>query len=773
MTSSQPSDSEQDDPSELRSRVDSLERVVANQKQALDDLRAEVKRLQSVISEAVDTEEGFGSEQAKSESDGRDNSTAEETEEAALAADETVPSAQETDDSKEETPPVPSSSGESVEQPVANRAPGDTEGTSSRPLVNRLASWAGLSSEDWLNYVGIGLLLFGVAFLFKYSVEQGWLVPAVRVGFGAALGTALLVAGLYIYSSRRRLRQVLLGGSSATFYATVFAAYQLYGLVSYPVAFASMGTVTVATIALAVQQDEPSLAIIGTVGGLGTPFLLYGQIEGVSGFSIYTCTVLTGACAIFLVRGWRSLLYTTVIGGWGVFLVSAFQAGVIGPRPTDVWALQVGIGAAWGLLGGTPVLRVLLRSKAPDRWPVSPLPSWVGRLIGTDRPAYGLVMASPFLALFCSRLLWSTEGWVWALVAGGGAMIYAGAFGGLRRASLPRYAPVHGLVAAVLAAYGFSEALSGSTLLIAWSVEGLLLLELARRLEEARLRFASHLLFAVVAAGLASRLADIRPDAARLVRPSVLSELVVLGLALAASFRVSRRWLRWAYRGVVLVGWLAWWAGELAPVTDGTTYILIVWTLTAASLAATAPRLEDDDPVRIATHLLFAPIAGLLAAQLARADASDTVLVSIPALGKMFTLGLALWTARFVRAPILQSVYRGAVLAGWLGWWASELAPLANGQAYVSVVWGTTAAVLLAGGAWTDRRSVQFGGLATLLFFVSKLFLVDLASLPALWRIALFLGSGIVFLSVSYLLPGLIVSRPNRTGASEEGSPEP
>jgi hypothetical protein len=121
----------------------------------------------------------------------------------------------------------------------------------------------------------MGLLLFGLAFLFKYSIEQGWLGPAVRVGFGALTGGALLAAGLRLYDERPRLRQVLLGGSSATFYGTVFAAYQLYGLVSYPVAFGAMVTITLLTIGLALQQDVASLAVIGTAGGLGTPFLLY------------------------------------------------------------------------------------------------------------------------------------------------------------------------------------------------------------------------------------------------------------------------------------------------------------------------------------------------------------------------------------------------------------------------------------------------------------------------------------------------------------------
>jgi uncharacterized membrane protein len=333
---------------------------------------------------------------------------------------------------------------------------------------------------------------------------------------------------------------------------------------------------------------------------------------------------------------------------------------------------------------------------------------------------------------------------------------------------------VHGLVAAVLAAYGLSEALDGSPLLVAWGVEGLLLLVLARRLEEGRLRIAGHLLFAVLTVGLAGRLASTSPDAApRLVRPAVVSELVVLGLALTASFRTRRRLLGWVYQGVVLVGWLAWWAGELTPVPDGISYVLVVWAVTAAGFAALIPRLEDDRPLRGATHLIFAVIAGLLAAQFMRADAADLALVSVPALSRLVALGLALVSVRYIQSTTLRMVYGNVVLAGWLAWGVSELSPLANGQAYASAVWGATAAALLVGGAWADTRSVQFSGLATLGLFVAKLFLVDLASLAALWRIALFLGSGIAFLAISYLLPGFMVGRPKGAGASGGELSEP
>ncbi|MCE5272063.1 DUF2339 domain-containing protein, partial [bacterium] len=34
--------------------------------------------------------------------------------------------------------------------------------------------------ENWFKWSGIALVLFGLAFLFKYSIDRGWLVPTVR-----------------------------------------------------------------------------------------------------------------------------------------------------------------------------------------------------------------------------------------------------------------------------------------------------------------------------------------------------------------------------------------------------------------------------------------------------------------------------------------------------------------------------------------------------------------------------------------------------------------
>ena len=499
-----------------------------------------------------------------------------------------------------------------------------------RGLASRLQKWAesvqAIRSEDWLGRVGIGLLLVGLAFLFKYAVDVGWLVPSVRVGFGAVLGSVLLAGGLRSYETHRRVGQTFLGGSSATFYATVFAAYQLYDLLAYPYAFAAMGAITIFTFVLAIQQDDALLGVVGLAGGLATPFLLYTDAGSLPGFVAYLCLVLSGGMAIYLVRGWRSLLWTSVVGGWATLLVAAANLPWADRTAMDLWSLQAGLTFAWLGLGGVPVVRAVLHQRAPGRWAVPRLggSEWLQRELD-KRPPYLWVNASPLLALGGMRMIWSDVGdGTWGVLAVAGAVLYAAAAIAVRHWDLRRYASAHALAAAVLLAYGLSEVTGGSTLLLALSAAAAAVIVIGSQLPDATLRRAGHGLAVLVAVWWVGRIWEPEPGAVRLVSAAALSELAVVGLAMGVSTR-------------------------LVP-----------------------SRVQDG--------------------------------------------------------------YRLAVHAGWLAWWWNELLPLANAQAYISAVWGLTAVALLVGGTWRQTPRVQYVGLATLALFVGKLFLVDLAALPALDR---------------------------------------
>lgn len=761
-------DSSDDDRiSELESRLDRLERTVAALREAVERLSDEDSSADSTSAPQSDSA-SFDSS-ASNGSPSPDVSGDDENK--ASSPDTTSSDAGE--EGASEAAPSPESESESDAAVPDDKPPSSPDDRPSvRQRVQQYATTLGLRSEDWISYVGMGLLLLGLSFLFKYSIEQGWLTPTVRLGFGVGLGTVLLAAGLRRAEDRPLLQQILLGGSSATFYGTVFAAYQLYGLLPYLPAFGSMVLVTVITVVLGLREGYASTAFIGIAGGFGAPFLLYTQADGGMSLALYTCLVVGGACLVYLYRGWRSLLYLALTGGWAVLLMPCVEAAFAQATPSDGWGIQLGLVLAWLLLGGTPVLRAALQIHHPEWGPSDRSSEETGVASWTGRFPTGPVTASPILCFLATRMLWhEVPDLGWAVVAAAVTLLYGGLYALLRRHDLRAYAPVHGLVATVFVTYGASELLGGTSLLLVWAVEAALLPMLARRLDDALLRLSGHVLAGLVLGWLGMRFRWTDPTGHPLVSPEALSELLALGLLTVGLRNTRTQWLNRLYQMLLIGGWFGWWIHNLLPLSHGPSYLLIVSSLSTVGLLLLA-RWNAGPVPRLAAHATLLILAGTLGLRLPSASTAAVPLLHRPAVGELFVIGALLGGAHFVSPLWQKRGYQGLALTGWLGWTLHELAVLPNGQAYVSALWGGTAVALLLGGAWTRTALVQKGGLAVLALFVGKLFFVDLETLSTLGRIVLFLGTGAGFLVISYLLPGLGTKASNAAEESVQQGPD-
>lgn len=99
-----------------------------------------------------------------------------------------------------------------------------------------------------------------------------------------------------------------------------------------------------------------------------------------------------------------------------------------------------------------------------------------------------------------------------------------------------------------------------------------------------------------------------------------------------------------------------------------------------------------------------------------------------------------------------------------------------DGELYTySAVWLALASCALIAGSWRQQRGLYQGGMALLLVVVAKLFLVDMAGLTGLWRVASFMGLGLALLALAWLHQRLTPPAQNRepVSAPEPGQPDP
>jgi len=628
------------------------------------------------------------------------------------------------------------------------------------PVVDPIRrAFEGKGTAWWLSRAGVGLLLLGVAFLFKYAVDEGWLTPAIRVALGLALGLALAVIGLRVRRERRWFGALALGGASATFYITGYAAFQLFQLVPYAMAMGFLVAVTVGTLWAGWTTDEAALGVLGAIGGLATPFLLQTESGTVAQLAGYEAAVVAGGAGIYLRKGWRSLLWTTVVGGWWVLALGLFALeDRTDTRLLDQWALQLAVVVAVLAFWGVPVLRERLAAANPARWPrpsLAPLERALGRAAGSvrDRGPQVLALTTPLIAYLFTSVIWSPADEAGAAIAAAGAAVWGVTWWRLGvRDPADALASVHAVAAAVLVAIALQLLFESHTLLLTWMVEATALLWMARHTGDQLIRVSAHLLAAIVGTWLTARLLE---DPAGV--QAAATDALVIGLAAVGAVLLESR-ERQVYRVAAFAAVALWLRRELPVLPGGHAVVLVAWSV----LAAVALRLGawwHDRGTEVFAHALFL-LSGLwLVNRLAGGSAQGAAVVNLPAALHLATLGVAVAAGRRLTDRDLAGIYAVTAHVLFLGWLWHELSRLPAGHAWVTVSWGVYGVSLLVAGLRMDHTGLRKVALATVGAVIVKLFLVDLSQLEPIWRILLFLGFGGGFMALSYYFPSLWKAR--------------
>lgn len=127
----------------------------------------------------------------------------------------------------------------------------------------------------WFTRIGAAALLLGVAWFFKYAVDNNWIGPLGRVALGALAGAGVLVATELLRPRTRTVYiQVLAGVGLALLYVSAYAAFAFYHLFPASAAFAAVAVVTLLGGALAVHHRGEAILMLALIAGLLSPVLL-------------------------------------------------------------------------------------------------------------------------------------------------------------------------------------------------------------------------------------------------------------------------------------------------------------------------------------------------------------------------------------------------------------------------------------------------------------------------------------------------------------------
>lgn len=285
--------------------------------------------------------------------------------------------------------PVPDQSG--LEAPPSAPADRTRDGDFEEKLASR-----------WLVWLGAATISLGGAFLVKYSIDQGWLRPAIRVTLGFLLGVVLVIGGEWL---RRRPLQRAVAAISAdyvppaltaaglfTAFASAYAAFALYDLLPPLAAFLLLAIVAVCGVALSLLQG-PFIALLGLLGGFLTPVLVPSDQPSAWSLFGYLAALVVGGLAVVRYTAWWWLAWCTLAGG-GFWVVLWF---VTAWSPEDTTAISIYL-----LLLAS--VFIFLRDRAADAEAIVTWQDLLSRLSMSQRIAWGASLAMAELAYMLVRM---------------------------------------------------------------------------------------------------------------------------------------------------------------------------------------------------------------------------------------------------------------------------------------------------------------------------------------------------------------------------------
>ncbi|MFT5181619.1 MAG: putative membrane protein, partial [Alphaproteobacteria bacterium] len=201
------------------------------------------------------------------------------------------------------------------------------------PAVEK-QSFEELLASRWLVWLGAVVIALGSVFLVKFSIDQGYLGPAVRDSLTFLLGVALIAGGEWL---RRKPLQLMIAAirpnyvplaltASGLFaaFASVYAAHVFHGLLAPFPAFVGLAIVAFGAVGLSLLQGK-FVALLGLLGAASTPLLIATPDPSLWALLAYLLVIQAACLMLVYYQGWWSL-------GFGALTSTIAWPVIIGTR---------------------------------------------------------------------------------------------------------------------------------------------------------------------------------------------------------------------------------------------------------------------------------------------------------------------------------------------------------------------------------------------------------------------------------------------------------
>lgn len=581
-----------------------------------------------------------------------------------------------------------------------------------------------LTIEFWLNKIGIILFLIGIVFLFKYSYDSGWISESMRVGMAFIAGVIMNVIGIRIGRQRMKYGQVLTGGGIATLYISIFAAFNIYTLISFNTAFALMIIISLYSYGCALKQNVVTFALIGFLGGILTPFALYNGSGSVSGLLVYILILSTVSLIVYFYKGWTTLLWASFLGTYLTF----FSVLIINISNLEKMGnvFIIGILLLWGLYFFTNLARELLWSENPEKWPkygVGFLKEWLSDetdefIKQLNHLYFLLVPLISLMFIFIALMDRKMEAGVISLVI---SIIYAGISIYIHKThkNIDKLEYTLGIISIILFTFSLTAMFRGDILIIGIALEAVFLMIISKRISDKTYHSIAQILYIFLMAvsvvrlfntnGFEMIMSEKTGEGLPFLNGTALTDLVVVISGIVASIYTTninlKKVLR-IYFGYILMLGIIW--REITGLSGFENYIVLLWGITTFVNYMAAKKYKEKEMQNIANAALMALFAWRGYGIITNA-VSGIVFLNLQALVDISLVAMGFVVSHVEKKTedeTMKNIYgiAGYVIIFGLTW--RELKGVQYGNQYLTIAWTVQTAIMYFVGNKTKDKTL-------------------------------------------------------------------
>jgi len=472
------------------------------------------------------------------------------------------------------------------------------------PSAPRLSP-ASFAAEDWLKWIGVGLVFLAMAFLVSTAVTRGWIGPELQWAGAMLVGLALLGGAVRLNATRPKWSVAMALGGVAVLDLAVAAGQAGLDLYSVSVATLLMVLTVVGGLAMGWWLSRSSVAGLAVALGVWIPTVMI--IDDAP--DLFTATLgavligglIAAGIGVGVLRGWTSLRLTTMI-------VTAIPLLLLAWDAQDSRSSSGGF-AVMVLIAAVGVLYWVLTSEL--------IPKETTSILGSVEIRVATLLPLFIWLLFAVRLDLEETSWITAVVFAGAAAALALVLRELKIFGLDTFSS-HLVGAGLLLSVGLIGLIDGPVLPVLIAAQALGFTWLALREGDPFVRGAAVVLGVVAAAIAASGMAN-AIDRGGSPADHLAHLFVVAAGVVAVWLGRQHQWSR-LLAVVTWVGLMGWIASVFSDLAQGQMLVSVMWMAMGAGAFVYGVRNRNTSVAHLGLATIGVTVVKLLTVDLGAVD---------------------------------------------------------------------------------------------------------------------------------------------------------